>query len=258
MVTITSVEATIGDYGEWFPISDLATDSQITEAADIYADIIAYAGATCIEDLLYLTAIGGNLGATNALGFQNYFTSHDTAVGGGNYLLNQGETLILQDLVYSAGFLRSRDAKGFASLGGDYMVMIHPNQETSMITDVTTLRLSWANQNQYTPAGFSQLVDNQKLVGRWNGTTILRTTTVTSTAYTGFGYKSLMLSDWGLGWLGLGETGPKAPRIIRKSPGPTTTNDPLDMQHTLGWKVRMVARVLDRANRGVIIYSSQS
>lgn len=255
MVTISSVEATIADYGEWFPTSDLAQQSQISEALDIYADVIGYAGATCIEDLIYNEGCGT---ASASLGFANYFSSHDTTINGGNLLLNQGDTLILPDLVYAAQFLRANDAVGFPSLGGDYMVAIHPNQETGMITDVTTLRLSWATQNQYTPNGFKQLVDNNKFVGRWNGTTILRTTTVRSTAYTTFAYKTMMLADWGVGWLGLGETGPKAPQIIRKDPGPSSTNDPLNIYHTLGWKVRAVARVLDRNSRGLIIYSAQS
>ena len=88
--------------------------------------------------------------------------------------------------------------------------------------------------------------------------TIYRTTTIQSTQHTQFGYAGLIFADWALGWLGLGETGPKAPRIIKKGPGPTTTSDPLDTTHTLGWKVRAVARVLDRAARGLIIYSSQT
>jgi N4-gp56 family major capsid protein len=251
MVTITSVEATIADYGEWFPTGDLAMNTEITEALDIYADIVAYAGATCIDDLLY------NEACSTARGFSNYFASRDTTINTAG--MTHGDTLILPDLAYARAFMLANDAPGFQSLNGDYLVLIHPNQEVNMITDVTSARLSWAEQNKYVPAGYEKLVDANRLVGRWGGMSIQRSTTTGQSVTHGvFAYKSLLLADWGLGWLGVGESGPKAPRIIRKSPGPNSTNDPLETMHTLGWKVRAVARVLDRASRGLIIYSSKT
>jgi hypothetical protein len=100
MTTITSVEATIADYGEWFPIGDLSRNSEITEALDIYSDIVAYAGASCIEDLLYNEAI------SPARGFSNYFTSRDTTINAGRLTVPNGDTLILPDLVLAAQYLR--------------------------------------------------------------------------------------------------------------------------------------------------------
>jgi hypothetical protein len=43
--------------------------------------------------------------------------------------------------------------------------------------------------------------------------------------------------------------------IKYKVPGPQSTNDPLDTNCTMGWKLRTVARNLDAANRSLVVYS---
>lgn len=243
-ITITGVEATIADYGEWFNVTDLAAETEVTAALDAYRDILEYAGAGAINTLIY----NAGLAATN------FIHAGDSTIAG--VTLVAGDRLLARDFPVIAGFFRARNVPGFNSLSGDYMLAMHPDVETFLVTDVTNTRLSWSEVNKYVPAGFQQLVDNHRFVGRLNGVSAMRTTLVkidtediTSAAF------NLALGDYGVGWLGLGESGPRTPEIKYKVPGPQSTNDPLDTNRTMGWKARMVARNLDAANRSLVVYS---
>jgi hypothetical protein len=183
----------------------------------------------------------------------NFLHSQDTATAG--VTLDAANTMIAQDLPVIAGFFRSNNARGWSKLSGDYMLAIHPDQETYLITDVTTGRFSWSDVNKHVPKGFEQLMNNHQFVGRISGVSVLRTTLIGTVNEDVTAHVNIALARYGVGWLGLGTTGPKKPSIKLKHPGPTSTNDPLDTNHTLGWKVRAVARLLD-ANRALILYSA--
>lgn len=243
MVTLTPVEATVRDYGEWMAIGRLADAASIPAALDSYREIAMESGARALDDLTYAQATSG----------VNMHHSRDLAVNGSS--LVSTDTLIAQDLPIIAGFFRSNDAKGFDSLGGDYMLAINPNQEVDLVTDVTNARLSWAEVNKHVPVGFDQLINNHRFVGRLNGVSVLRTTTVVTVsagAEEAESYKAVALARYGVGSLGLGEKSLK-PRIIMKSEG--GTYDPLDQIQTLGWKLRGAWALLD-ANRALIVYSA--
>jgi len=242
MITITSVEGTVADYGEWFNIGDLSKETEITEALDIYRDQVEYAGSGAINRRLYTAAVSST----------NFLHAGDTATAG--VTLVAGNILTAQDFPVIAGFFHNANAEGFNRLGGDYMLAIHPNQEVQLVTDVTNTRLSWSEVNKHVPMGFEDLVNNHRFVGRLGGVTALRTTLVGTVTEDVAAYRAVALARYGVGWFGIAEKGPKMPRIIMKSPGPTSTNDPLDTNHTLGWKARMAERLLD-ANRALVVYS---
>jgi len=247
-VTITGVEGTIADYGEWFNLTDLAQETEVSTALDAYRDIMEYAGAGSLNTLIY------NAGITAT----NFLHAGDTTISG--VTLADGDVLTAQDFPVVAGFFNARNATGFDSLGGDFMLAIHPDTETHLITDVTTARLSWSEVNKHVPAGFDQLVKNHRFVGRLAGVTALRTTLVKSDTELDIAdaHFNLALADYGVGWLGLGENGPRRPEIKYKRPGPQSTNDPLDTNNTMGWKVRAVAANLDAGNRSLVVYSDAS
>jgi len=243
MVTITKVTAGVTSYGEWFEIDDLAMQTQITGALDQYRDIVQYAGATAIDTLVK------NAG----LATTNFFHAGDVATQGD--VLAAGDQLKAKDLPQIAGFFRGKNAKGWPNLSNDFMVAIHPDMETTMVTDVTTAALSWSEVNKYVPRGFEQLIDNHSFVGRMNGISVLRTTMIGTVAEDVSAHQALALARWGVGWLGVGKKGPKAPTIKIKRPGPQSTNDPLDMCCTMGWKVQAVGKLLD-ASRALVVYSA--
>ena len=242
-VTITGVDATIADYGEWFNLTDLASETEVTSALDAYRDIMEYAGAGSLNTLIYNAAITAT----------NFIHAGDSTISGVTLVAN--DYLYLRDFPVIANFFNARNAQGFESLSGDYMLAIHPDAEKFLITDVTNTRLSWSNVMQHTPAGFEQLINTRRFVGRYAGVTALRTTIVKADTEDIMAHFNVALADYGVGWLGLGESGPRKPEIKYKQPGPTSTNDPLDTNNTMGWKIRTVARMLDAANRALVVYS---
>lgn len=244
MVTISGVEATIADYGEWMNISDLANETDISTALDGYKDIIQYAGAAAIDTLIYNAGIAGT----------NFLHCGDTTTGGTT--LAAGDQLKAKDFPVIGGFFRTQNAKGWDKLSGDFMLSIDPDvSEISLTTDVTTGALSWSEVNKHVPVGFEQLINNHRFVGRLNGVTALRTTIIKQDTEDVQAKFCVALARYGVGWLGLGQGGPKAPQVIMKQPGPQSTNDPLNTNNTLGWKVRAVARNLDVA-RALTVYSA--
>lgn len=243
-ITITGVEATIADYGEWFNISDLAEATEVSTALDAYREIMEYAGAGALNTLIY------NAGVTAT----NFLHAGDATITG--VTLTSTDYLYARDFPVVAGFFNARSATGFSALGGDFMMAIHPDAETKLVTDVTNTRLSWSEVNKYVPAGYESLINTHRYVGRLGGVTALRTTLVKVDTEDVSAHFNLALAEYGVGWLGLGENGPRRPDIKYKRPGPSSTNDPLDTNNTLGWKVRAVAKNLDAGNRSLVVYSA--
>lgn len=243
-VTLTGVTGTISDYGEWINVTDLAAETQVSTALDAYKDIMTYAGSSAIDTLLYNAAVGAT----------NFLHVGDATIAG--VTLTGTDYLKAKDLPVIGGFFRARNAKGFDKLSGDFMLAIHPDAETYMVTDVTTAALSWSEVNKHVPAGFEQLINNHRFVGRLNGVSVLRTTIVATITEDVLAHRNVALARWGVGWLGLGSNPTNMPEIKYKTPGPQSTNDPLDTNRTLGWKVRMAARLLDGANRALVVYSA--
>lgn len=241
-ITLTRVAGTISTYGEWVQIGDLALESQISQALDAYREILQYRGAAAIDTLLYDAAK-----STTA-----FLHAGDTTISGTT--LETGDILKAKDFPAVANYFRARNAQGFDKLKGDYLLAIHPDAEYDLVTDVTTAALSWSEVNKHVPAGFEQLVNNHRFVGRLNGVTALRTTIIGTVTEDILAHINVALARYGVGWLGLGTNPANTPEIKMKSPGPQSTNDPLDTNHTLGWKTRNAQKLLD-VNRALVVYS---
>lgn len=239
LYTISNVEATIADYGEWFGVGSLAKDSAVSGTLDVYREQCEYAGATSIDLLIRNAAITST----------NFLHAGDLTTGGAT--LAAGDDLTAQDLPVIASFFRAQNAKGWKKLSGDYMLAINPDMELDLVTDVTTTRLSWSEVNKHVPAGFAQLIDNQRFVGRINGVTALRTTMIGTITEDVAAYQAVALARYGVGWLGL-DGAAKKPMIKIKTEGGTF--DPLDTLNTVGYKVRGVSALLD-SNRALVVYS---
>ena len=130
-ITITGVEATIADYGEWFNLTDLAKETEVSTALDAYREILEYAGAGALNTLMYNAAITAT----------HFLHAGDTTIDGA--ILAAGDYVYARDFPVIAAFFRARNAMGFDSLGGDFMFAMHPDAESFLVTDVTNTRLSW-------------------------------------------------------------------------------------------------------------------
>ncbi len=242
---INQVEADIKDMGEWYKISDLHRDTVRSGMLDVYRDQMIHKGEGAIE-----ISIRTELETSTT-----FLHSGDTATGGA--LLAAGDTETVRNFARGASHLRNNNCLGFPELGGNYVYVMHPLAEGDLVTEAEASgSVTWAKVFQHTPEGLRRLLDNNQLVGDYNNVTAVRSTRLQTVTEDVSAYLNLMFGRHSVGWLGLGAKGPKAPMIKFKSPGPQDTSQPLDTYHTLGWKVRAVAKALDVNNRCIKVYSA--
>lgn len=242
--SINNVEGTINIYGEFMKIGEIAEEAEPTAAMDAYAEQFAFRGASAIDSLLY----------TQAKTSTNFLHSGDKVTGGATLAATNYATI--SDFPAIAGHFHGQNAKGFRDLNGDYVWIMHPNQAVDLESEATTNFLNWANVHQGTAEGYDQLIRNHQMVGRYAGVCAIRSTVIGTITEDVTAHQSIALARFGLGWAGLAETGPKAPEIIRKRPGPNDTSQPLNLYQTLAWKVRMAAKLVDAA-RVLVVYSAE-
>lgn len=244
---INTVESTINTYGEWMKLGEIAQMSWTPGTGEVFAEQFAFAGASAIDTLIY----------TQAKTASNDLTSGDTTPGQGSNP-SAARVARITDFNAISGFFYGKNARGFKSLGGDFVWLMHPNQEVDLVTELTTDSTSaWRQTFRNADKVVNTLIDNHRVVGSFGGTTALRTTQIDSAVQTVTVYRSIALARWGVGWAGLGEQGPSAPDIKRKRPGPSDTSQPLDMYETIGWKVKLAAKLLDNS-RVLLVYSGSS
>lgn len=246
---INTVESTMNTYGEWMRLGEIASMSWTPGTGEVFAEQFAFAGADAIDNLIYTQAKT----STNDLTSGDFFAATGTTPAA-NLIA------VVTDFTAIAGFFHSTNARGFRELGGDYLWIMHPNQEIDLATELTTdSTQAWRDTfKQSTPGleGAAGLISH-KIVGRYANVTAMRTTNIDTVVEGVTTYHSIALARWGLGWAGLGEQGPNAPEIKRKRPGPSDTSQPLDLYETIGWKVKLAAAMLD-ANRCLIVYSAST
>lgn len=244
---IAKVESTINTYGEWMKLGEIASMSWIPGTMDVFAEQFGFAGSDAIDNLIYAQA---KL-ATNDL------TSGDLLAATGT-TPTAAKIAVITDFTAIAGFFYGTNARGFRGMGGDFVWIMHPNQEIDLLTELTTESTSaWRQTFKHTDKVVNTLIDNHRVVGSYGGVTAIRTTNIDSVVEGVTTYMSIALARWGMGWAGLGERGPTAPEIKRKRPGPSDTSQPLDLYETIGWKVKMASKLLDN-DRVLLVYSGSS
>ena len=246
-VTITPVEATIAEYGQWMKVSDLAADTNIRGTLDVYAEQFSDAAIDTIE--LKCKA--------SALTSTNFLHAGDTAVN--QATLTSGDTATAQEFVAIGGFFNGQNARGFSKIGGRYAWFIHPDQEVDIQAAVTTDALSWSNVKMHTPEGYKEMNSlDTKMVGSLGQVCAFRTTNIGTVTEDVAAYQSFALARFGIGWVDLDNAKPQdmgGNYIKIKRPGPNDTSQPLDMYQTIGYKIRAQSELLD-SSRALVVYSA--
>jgi N4-gp56 family major capsid protein len=244
-VTISNAEQTVATYGEWFKLGQIAKESQIPGVLATYIEQMTYAGSAAIDTLLYAQAKTST----------KHLHSGDKPVDGAT--LGATDYATTQDFWAIANYFHTTNAKGFSQLMGDYVWIMHPNQEVDLVTEVTTgSKVTWSETVKHVPGGFDQLIKTHRFVGRLGGVTAVRTNQIVTITEDVTAHHSIALAKWGLGTAGLGESGPSVPEIKHKTPGPNDTSQPLDLYDTLAWKVLLAEKLLD-VNRCLVVYSAE-
>lgn len=223
-LTVTKVEATVQQYGDYVTISDklseTGVDPVLTEAAEVLGDQAALTVDTLVRNAIVSGCTNRQYagGATSA--------SAITATG----LLNSNE---IKKAVRS---LRKNNAHPMAD--GYYVGIVDP--ETAYDLQADSL---WQDISKYN--GGEAIMKGE--IGRLHGVRFVRSSNVVideTTNTNGALHETMILSKDAYGVPELEASGCR-PRIIVKNFGSAGSADPLDQRATAGWKVAMACAVLN-------------
>jgi len=247
-LTWTTYEATVSTYGTYSKMSDLADATWLPQAKNKVSDVFAFGASKTID----------TLHRNDADDSTSFLISGETASNTGS--LAATETATLQDVAVTGGFFVQKDAEGFDSLGGDYVLIIHGEVSQDIQTHVeaggatTGVKIEWAKMMSQTVPGQRKLERFE--LGTYAGVSVQvsnniaqKTLTSTVTAYANIG-----LSRDAIGRCNLDM---RNSRVIVIPPTTPDKSDPLGLFGTIGWKARLGHRPLDVNNRALVVYTAK-
>jgi len=219
-------------YGSWVRVSAELNLKSINPIVEEIMDEQADQAALTYDDVIF-AAIHGNFLNQFAGGAASEALVADASV------LNASE---VRQAVYAA---RKRNVPGFE--GNTYKLVIHPASQFDITSDNAVG--SWIDIHKYTTP--DPLMKGE--IGMLYGARVV----VTQNLPTGMGltdetFRSFLFGRQAFGVTELSGNGIKTFRFNAGS-----TENPLEMYSTLGWKFMMAAKVLD-ANRAIEIYSGSA
>lgn len=219
-------------YGSWVKISAELNLKSINPIVEEVHDEQADQAALSYDTVVF-NAIHGNLTNQFAGGAASEVTVADTSV------LNASE---IRKAVFT---LRNANVPGFE--GNMYKCLIHPAQQYDLLSD--TNAGSWLDIMKYTTP--DPLMKGE--IGQLYGVRFVVSTNIaTGTGATDETYRAFVVGRQAFGVTELSGNGIKTFRFNNGS-----TENPLEMYATLGWKFMMAAKVL-QASRGVEIYTGSA
>lgn len=219
-------------YGSWVKVSSELNLKSINPIVEEVHDEQADQAALSYDTVVF-NAIHGNLTNQFAGGAVSEITVADTSV------LNSSE---IRKAVFT---LRNANVPGFE--GNMYKALIHPAQQYDLLSD--TNAGSWLDIMKYTTP--DPLMKGE--IGQLYGVRFVVSTNIaTGTGATDETYRAFVVGRQAYGVTELSGNGIKTFRFNQGS-----TENPLEMYTTMGWKFMMAAKVL-QASRGVEIYTGSA
>lgn len=242
--TVSSVVATIDQYGQWSEISDIletqAIDPMLSQFAQMYGiamregrDVVTRAelsNATTIQYADSQIQVG---------------TSGTGAVGSGNYL-------DAPEILEAKRTLRRAGAHAFPGMG--WICLIHPDNDKDLKEDPDIVEQI---QHAEVRGGANPLISGED-TWKWSGVTFIVNNNLKLNASNGMSgadtYEVLM---FGQEFYGMTELTAQSAQIIIHPRGTGGHTDPLDQKSTVGWKTAMAAKILNN-DFGVLIQVASS
>ena len=240
--TISTVTATISQYGQYSQISDLLE----TQSFDpVIAEFSQRYGQAMAEGLDIV--VRNDLSSATTLQYADTAiqvgTSGTGSVGSGNYL-DAAELMEMERTLRRAG------ARAYA--GGDYLCFIHPDNKKDLFEDpdiVDSFQFA-AARGPDNPLFTGEL-------GRWMGIRFIETRNLrlrTSYGMSGADvYEVIMMGDE---FYGVTELSSLNARLIVHPRGTGGHTDPLEQFSTIGWKAALATSILNNAFGGIIYCAS--
>lgn len=229
--TISTVAATISQYGQWSKISDLLQmqgfDPVIEEFAEKYGIAMGEALDTVVRDVVDATTTIQYGNASTVVG-----TSGAGAVGSGNYL-------DAAELLEAKRTLARANAK---PIDGRFICIVHPDNTKDLFedSDIVNAFQYAADRGQANPLSTGVL-------GDWMGIRFVETTNLNILASNGMSgadiYEVVIL---GKEAYAVTELSAMQSRLIIHPLGSGGHTDPLEQYSTIGWKSALAATILNQ------------
>lgn len=220
-MSTTIVSATVAEYGSYTVIGSLFEMTSIDEGLKEHAQVLGYnAGYTV--DLLIAAELSANSTAQLAGGKTNI-----TAIAA-------TDTLSSTEIKKAVRTLKKNFARPFAN--GNFKGIVPVSAVYDLRGDST-----WLSAQIYTDA--SKVKDGT--IGSLHGVDLIETNNEVTTSSTVTVYHTFIFGMNAYGMINL--AGQPEKHIYVKKSGENSTNDPLNMFSTIGWKLTMVAKVLNSA-----------
>lgn len=219
-LTVTKLEATVAQYGNYVTLSDLiqltAIDNTLVETTKLLG---AQAGMTL--DTITREVLNGGTNVIYAGGKE------------GRTALDETSKLTVDDIFKAARFLKAQNAP---KIEGGYVAIIHPDVAYDLMRDE-----EWVDVHKYSEA--KEIFEGE--IGKLGGVRFVETTEAKIFADAGKEgrdvYSTLVL---GANAYGVTELSGGGLQHIVKQLGSGGTSDPLNQRGTAGWKATKVAERL--------------
>ena len=242
-VTISNVQATLDQYGQYNLFSDLVDlqnfDPYIAQETEVFGESMGISLDTVVRNVI----TGGT-----TVQYASVATTRGGASGVGS-----GMTLNFAEIREAVATLEGNDAPTFPDAGGKYIGIIHPDTKYDLFADSDILSIY---QNAGVRGGenplFKGMVDDIYRV-RFIETTQARVQSSLGLSNVDV-YQTLI---FGQEFYGVIDYDAMRAQVIVKQVGSGGSRDPLNQEGSIGWKAAIAAAILDQ-NRGVRIEHAAS
>lgn len=274
--TITATIVQRGAYSQFSDLLDMtAIDNVIESASDIMGEQAAESVDRYIQEQVFMD-VQNNSNRSSV----NHATAAKTGAGSkvwsgtsaeDGFMLIHNKTLqtrsasiagfaktalSVRSVLDAVRYLRKNDVPTFPD--GSYVGIIHPDVAFQLLTND-----AWKSWNQYTTPEKMFMGEIGAIGGvRFVESSALRSYDLSGDTFStasGTLYGTLIVGQhaYGVTEIGGGDT-TQGFRMYLKTPGPHNTNDPVDQKSTVGWKMTMASRILNKTAGCIVLSTSET
>ena len=249
LTTITTQASTItlAEYGEFVAVSRLYDFTAVSGTRQALSDRMAYGAARSL-DRVVLTQIHNV--ATLA-----FWASSTAQNGGSTTALPALGNASASALIGAAKNLRDNAAIGFRGVSGHpdghYACVVSPKFELDMVTEGTTMRMTWGEAVTDVPGRMGQEKWVNGYMGSVYGTACYRTQANINTTYTNTADNSYLLASDGVASVSIIDADPQ---IYVNTASAGDIGNPYRNSNTVAWHIFFATALID-SNRVIKVYS---
>lgn len=233
-MTAATVSCTLADYGNWTQVGSLYSMTSIEEGLTEHVSVHGQNAGESIDQLIRTELVAG---ATNAIVGTATGAPSATAIT----TIHTTDTLTGLSIRQTVRTLKKNKAQRFP--GGLYRGIIGPDTAMDLFGNS-----EWLDAHRYTTSDAIE----RGVIGKLHGVEFVETNNQHSALTAGFStsatnmanvYSNFIFGAHAYAIVNLGSH--NAPMVFVKNPGANSTDNPLEMFSTVGWKMPFVAKTLN-------------